>query len=212
MAWVWASESSWWKERANFQKLSSVTFTLWLTCPAPLTCKAKRKEVTYILLPSWIHVLILKKKIRLNLRAIGKWSLDFSWYRFGPIYLIQKEPCIFPPASTHHGSSVSLAIDPRPREPHFKKQSLQLVCVPMFICVPKHTCGGWRSAWERKSISVLCESWGLNAGGQAKNQVPFPTEPSLWPRSPYLMQPMEMCFSRRHSRRVAEGSFWQVEV
>lgn len=72
----------------------------------------------------------------------------------------------------------------------------------MFICVPKHTRGGWRSAWERESISVLCGSWGLNAGDQATKPVPLPTEPSLWPWTPYLMQCMEMCFSQGHSHRV----------
>lgn len=93
--------------------------------------------------------------------------MNLNWYHFEDIYLIQKEPYKFelktfslPPASTHHGSSVSLAIDSPPWEPHFKKQFPWLVCVPMFICVPKHTCGGWRTAWEKESIPVLCGSWG----------------------------------------------------
>lgn len=192
VTWVWASESSWWKESINSWKLSSVSFTVWLTCPAPLTYKASRQEATCILLPPWINALILKKKTRLNLRAIGKWSLNLNWYNLGDIYLIQREPCkfglktfIFPPASTNHGSSVSLAIDSRPWEHHFKKQSPQLVCVPMSICVTKHTCGGWRTAWE-ESVPVLCRSWGLNSGGQARKQVPLPTEPSLWPWIPFF--------------------------
>lgn len=69
-----------------------------------------------------------------------------------------------------------------------------ICCVCMCLCVCMHAYYSMYVEVKRQTVGVssllpLCESWGLNLGGQTWQQVSLPAGPTLQSRRHTLMEP-----------------------